>query len=563
MKYFKKIIFLCIFTISLSIFINEKVTANEIDDDPLNVNMPNGCIGVICEDDGGGGGTSDGNNSYSTAVTISTHFDVKESYSRSDIIDYDYDLDYFKFSTNVDGYMNFHFSSGYNDPIVARIYDENKVELISETATDPNYCESCSFDINDFRIEKNKIYYIRINDGSATDPYNTYDFSMTLVDDLNNENHPVTINSNANISSSIDYNGDVDYYTFTNLGGVYEIYSTGYGTGNIDMKAELYLCNDSNCSSHSTNPIVTNDNHPGTMSFSGMGSNDFGFRVDLGYNNDTYKKTYLLKVYHPTNTQTGRYTIHVDKYIGEVININYVKNDNIGALWENNVILGDPLNSRKGNIYIKGTDLLEGTVPRILKDTFGKDYVNSEYIVRELYIWDKDTLHAMHDALEFYVSKLEDLNDKSDLIVDATVVTGGIIISVAFPPSGLFTSKLILTSATSIMIYFVQQIVTDLLDKGDTINDIYRLLGSLDTAISYPGEATFVFSEVSYMVEVGPMSGVPESIIPHFKLKNGATFHTGTSIDPNRNYFGGKITLISKQNQDMDLLSDILISLAR
>ncbi|QVK18106.1 hypothetical protein KHQ81_14965 [Mycoplasmatota bacterium] len=239
MKYFKKIIFLCIFSISLSIFINEKVHANEINNDPLNVDMPNGSIGDIGNDNGGGGGTSDENNYFNSAVTIPTHFDFKESYSRSDIIDYKDDFDYFKFSSNVSGYMNFHFSSSNNKySIVARIYNENKEELISNHDTTP--CESCSFDINNFRIEKNKLYYIQINNGDYNTPYNTYNFSMTLVDDLNNENHPEPINSNVNISSSIDYVGDVDYYTFTaNESGVWGYKVTGILNADISI-----ICND-------------------------------------------------------------------------------------------------------------------------------------------------------------------------------------------------------------------------------------------------------------------------------------------------------------------------------
>lgn len=274
------------------------------------------CHVEFCLEDPGDGGGGVGSPSFPNIKNINIiHYNIPyEGEHCVQILGVAADCNYY-FVSPYTGYVDIKAEIGY--PVGSyrlTVYD-NLINLL-----DINYDNNGSkyMYINNLEVRAGNYYLIKVahNQGYVNLWNNNYiSVTVTLKDD-NLEDKPKYLTSSIQLSSKIDYPGDVDYYIFTNLGGYYDIYSTGYGNGNIDVKAELYLCNNTSCSSYQSTAVVKNDDYKSLIEseyikkieYSGMGSYDFGFRVNLG--NDTINRNYLLKVYHWNNSQIGNYTLN-------------------------------------------------------------------------------------------------------------------------------------------------------------------------------------------------------------------------------------------------------------
>ena len=259
----------------------------------------------------------------------------------------------YRFKALNDGYYGIRVISEYTMyTLSVNVYDDDD-ESIASGYTNDNY-------LTYIEVEKDN-YYSIVVDNTIEYPAENIIGEVYRYDD-NIQEYSKLINSTSAISSTINYAGDVDYYTFTNLGGIYDIYSTGYGNGNIDMKAELYLCNPS-CTSKVTynddyNYIASDANHEKISPiYQGMGNNDFGMRVNLGYEN--FGKTYMIKVYHYNNTITGNYTINITRGIDDPLPLFDISGNSInyGIKWTLNKDRSY-LNDSACNMYHLGSPTL-------------------------------------------------------------------------------------------------------------------------------------------------------------------------------------------------------------
>ena len=197
------------------------------------------------------------------------------------------------------GYYEISFTSTNGYYLSVDLY-EYSTNIIAAGTSQDNYnygytpfkiykqIDATHFDTNFYLYEGHR-YNLRVKNTSIALSYTV----KIYRGDNNIVEHPQPYENVDYINSSIDYVGDADYYTFTNLGGFYNIYSSGYGNGNMDVKGELYLCSDSDCKTWVTNQIAVNDDHgilSGTdiltrLDLPEMGTCDFGFTVNLGWNN--------------------------------------------------------------------------------------------------------------------------------------------------------------------------------------------------------------------------------------------------------------------------------------
>lgn len=177
----------------------------------------------------------------------------------------------------------------------------------------------------------------------------------------------------------------------------------------MDVKASLYLCNNSSCSSKTY--VTSNDNHDSSLSLPYMGTRNFGIKINLGYETIGYK--YMLKVYHWDNSSTGSYTINIekhnetDKYINDVIDRG-VK----AVVWESEI-------NPSGNIY------------EMIPSEFADMNLGDEFLVREIFLIYPSAylIDEVEDNLIHLKSEIQEVITEKDLIVDVTKTVGGVVVA--------------------------------------------------------------------------------------------------------------------------------------
>jgi len=218
---------------------------------------------------------------------------------------------YFSLYALSTGYYNIRITKTWNGP------DFNVNILDSSLNVIDGRSGGYYIDLNDKYFSKDSTHYIEIDNTNLISYYTgNITIEITRYDD-NKFSKPYKINGDSRISSKIDYNEDVDYYTFDHYGGIYDIYSSN---SDVDLKVELYLC----ISSSSCHKKVTyNDDYSfkanayhDQIFYQEMGMYDFGIRIPLSNPTNTVT-TYQLRVYQYNKSDTGDYKINFIRFDGK------------------------------------------------------------------------------------------------------------------------------------------------------------------------------------------------------------------------------------------------------
>lgn len=226
--------------------------------------------------------TDDYSNDFGGATTVSI------GSSKSGRIDYDGDVDFFKFRPTTAGTYIIQ-SSGTTD-VMADLYNGSYSWLDSgdDEAGFPN------FKI-EYTLQANQTYYLSVN--GYSDNTGRYSFSITkmqITDDHgNNFAGATSIALNSSIPGNINYPGDFDYFKFTaTIAGTYKIESSG----DTDVFGKLY------------------NNNQGFVDESdddGVGTN---FLINAPLLANT---TYYVMVRHYDEAESGPYSLKVSTPTGK------------------------------------------------------------------------------------------------------------------------------------------------------------------------------------------------------------------------------------------------------
>ncbi len=159
----------------------------------------------------------DASNSFSYAEKI----DIGKTYDSR--IDYEYDDDYWSFTTDAEGLYSLSISNNVN----YSVYDRYG-----------RYISKCTLNLDSdekyYYFSSNATYFIKIY------YYKSIDYSFLIkepiVDDFPNEaNKANVIKSETPVKGTINYSGDIDYMQFTpqNTGAIYMQF---YGSSNLELK---------------------------------------------------------------------------------------------------------------------------------------------------------------------------------------------------------------------------------------------------------------------------------------------------------------------------------------
>ncbi|MDP4180305.1 MAG: hypothetical protein Q8942_04340 [Bacillota bacterium] len=153
--------------------------------------------------------------SYAEKINIGKTYDSR--------IDYQYDEDYWSFTTDSEGLYNLSISNNVN----CYVYDRYG-----------RYVDKCKLNLDGdekyYYFSSNETYFIKITYYKSTD-YSFY-IKEPIVDDFPNEaNKANVIKSETPVKGTINYSGDIDYMQFTpqNTGAIYIQFD---GSSNLELK---------------------------------------------------------------------------------------------------------------------------------------------------------------------------------------------------------------------------------------------------------------------------------------------------------------------------------------
>ncbi len=460
---------------------------------------------------------------------------------------------YYKFTAPGTGDYYFNITPDNSLSMYAEL--DNSVYYPQGSSNNWDDNNAVSFDV---QLSSGQTYYLVVENSSLFD--SGFVTSSIFRADVNTKEHPQSINAGVAKSSLIDYIGDADYYYFYNTGGVYDIYSTGYNNGNIDTKAELYVCYN-NCTTE--NLVATNDDHISSttvesfykddtavtaISLSGQGNYDFGFRINL-YNNKTYGNKYILKIHHYNNTMTGNYTLHLNKYVGPSYSISDLKNQGVKAvLWTSNY------NPNPGDLYVNIPDMFNDNVGAWNTTDVDGNHVfeSNSYVITNLIIFDPQILSDVRDNLTVIRDSLSTFDILSDI---TSTVTFGL-------SSGIYT---IITSIGTKIV--VKEAVCDLISTtfittalgltiGLRINDMINEINDIIYAINHNDKLSL---RTDVLLTEVPLDGsIFYQFSGYFDRNFNNLVYTETSILSDNGPFGGNITLLTNDDDIINYADEIV-----
>jgi len=194
--------------------------------------------------------------------------------------------------------------------------------------------------------------------------------------------------------------------------------------------------------------------------------------------------------------------------------------------------------------------------PSVYQDTLGLDH---QYITRELYVWDKEFIDSLYYVVNDYKDKIINQNNKNDIIINRTVTTTSLVLTVV-TAGGSVVANIVLGTTNIIIADGATNLLRTMLNTNLDIESTNTLLGTLHTAKSYQGEAVFYMQELIIDIEEWDPANLPNAFVATYKLNFGLEFYYNEDIIADNHYFGGEITIFNKNENDLYEFNNIFIS---